>query len=41
MLSDYYDIRGYDARGIPTRATLESLGLGVEASAAAEFATLR
>jgi aldehyde:ferredoxin oxidoreductase len=40
MLQHYYDIRGYDTRGIPTRATLESLGLGAEADAAEAFATV-
>jgi aldehyde:ferredoxin oxidoreductase len=40
LLQHYYDIRGYDARGIPTRATLEALGLAVEARAAEQFATL-
>jgi aldehyde:ferredoxin oxidoreductase len=41
MLQHYYDIRGYDARGVPTRATLEELGLGAEAAAAEAYATLR
>jgi aldehyde:ferredoxin oxidoreductase len=41
LLQHYYDIRGYDTRGIPTRATLDGLGLGAEASAAEAFATLR
>ena len=40
LLQHYYDIRGYDRRGIPTRATLERLGLAAEAAAAAEHATL-
>jgi aldehyde:ferredoxin oxidoreductase len=40
LLQHYYDIRGYDARGIPTRATLEALGLAAEARAAEQFATL-
>jgi aldehyde:ferredoxin oxidoreductase len=40
LLQHYYDIRGYDARGIPTRATLQALGLAVEARAAEQFATL-
>jgi aldehyde:ferredoxin oxidoreductase len=40
LLQHYYDIRGYDERGIPTRATLESLGLASEAAAAEQFATL-
>jgi len=40
LLQHYYDIRGYDRRGIPTRETLERLGLGAEAKAAEEHATL-
>jgi aldehyde:ferredoxin oxidoreductase len=40
LLQHYYDIRGYDRRGIPTRATLEELGLGAEAAAAEAHATL-
>jgi len=28
LLDHYYDIRGWDSRGVPTRATLERLGLG-------------
>ena len=40
LLQHYYDIRGYDRRGIPTRETLEHLGLGAEAKAAEEHATL-
>jgi len=40
LLQHYYDIRGYDRRGIPTRATLERLGLAAEAAAAEPFATL-
>jgi len=34
LLQHYYDIRGYDRRGIPTRATLDRLGLATEAAAA-------
>ena len=41
LLQHYYDIRGYDTRGVPTRATLESLGLHEEASAAEAYATIR
>ena len=41
LLQHYYDIRGYDTRGVPTRATLEDLGLGAEAAAAEAYATLR
>ena len=40
LLGHYYDIRGYDRRGIPTRATLEHLGLSAEADAVAGVATL-
>ena len=40
LLQHYYDIRGYDRRGIPTMATLERLGLAAEAAAAAEHATI-
>ena len=40
LLQHYYDIRGYDRRGIPTRATLERLGLTAEAAAAEKFGTL-
>ncbi len=40
LLQHYYDIRGYDGRGIPTRETLERLGLAAEAAAAERFATL-
>ena len=40
LLQHYYDIRGYDHRGIPTRETLERLGLGAEAQAAEAFAAL-
>lgn len=41
LLQHYYDIRGYDDRGIPTMETLERLGLAQEALAAAEVATIR
>jgi len=40
LLQHYYDRRGYDRRGIPTRATLAKLGLQEEAAAAAKFASL-
>ncbi|MDD8015359.1 MAG: aldehyde ferredoxin oxidoreductase family protein [Acidobacteriota bacterium] len=30
LLQHYYDLRGYDRRGIPTKATLERLGLAEE-----------
>lgn len=40
LLQHYYDQRGYDRRGIPTRATLEKLGLTREADVAAKYATL-
>jgi len=32
MLSDYYQVRGWDDRGIPTKERLERLGLALEAS---------
>ena len=40
LLQHYYDIRGYDGRGIPTRSTLERLGLAVEARAAKPFGSV-
>ncbi len=40
LLQHYYDQRGYDRRGIPTRATLEKLGLAEEAAVAAKFGRL-
>ena len=40
LLQHYYDIRGYDNRGIPTRATLDRLGLGAEGTAAGKFGRL-
>jgi len=40
LLQHYYDIRGYDRRGIPTKATLEALGLAAEAAAVEAHATL-
>jgi aldehyde:ferredoxin oxidoreductase len=40
LLQHYYDLRGYDKRGIPTRATLERLGLAAEAKAAEEYGSL-
>jgi aldehyde:ferredoxin oxidoreductase len=40
LLQHYYDQRGYDHRGIPTKATLEKLGLTKEAAAAEKVATL-
>ena len=40
MLQHYYDQRGYDRRGIPTKATLAKLGLLEEAAAAEKFASL-
>ena len=40
LLQHYYDQRGYDKRGIPTRALLEKLGLSREAEDAARYATL-
>jgi len=40
LLQHYYDQRGYDRRGIPTRATLAGLDLAAEAEAAAKFGSL-
>ena len=40
LLQHYYDIRGYDRRGIPTLATLEKLGLSAEAAAARKYGSL-
>ncbi len=40
LLQHYYDIRGYDNRGIPTRTTLDRLGLSQEARTAEKFGTL-
>ena len=40
LLQHYYDLRGYDKRGIPTKATLERLGLPAEGREAEKFGTL-
>jgi aldehyde:ferredoxin oxidoreductase len=40
LLQHYYDQRGYDNRGIPTKALLEKLGLSREAAAAEKYARL-
>ncbi|HUT07851.1 MAG TPA: aldehyde ferredoxin oxidoreductase C-terminal domain-containing protein, partial [Candidatus Latescibacteria bacterium] len=40
LLQHYYDIRGYDKRGIPTKVTLERLGLAEEAKAAEKFGSV-
>jgi aldehyde:ferredoxin oxidoreductase len=40
LLQHYYDFRGYDERGIPTRDTLHRLGLAAEATEAGEFGLL-
>jgi len=40
LLQVYYDRRGWDRRGIPTRATLEGLGLAAEAARLAEHVEL-
>jgi aldehyde:ferredoxin oxidoreductase len=40
LLQHYYDQRGYDRRGIPTKATLAKLGLTAEAAAAEKYASL-
>ncbi len=40
LLQHYYDLRGYDLRGIPTKATLERLGVAEEGRAAEKFGKL-
>ena len=40
LLQHYYDQRGYDNRGIPTKATLAKLGIEAEGRAAEKYATL-
>jgi aldehyde:ferredoxin oxidoreductase len=40
LLQHYYDQRGYDRRGIPTKATLNRLDLGREAAEAEKYANL-
>jgi aldehyde:ferredoxin oxidoreductase len=40
LLQHYYDQRGYDNRGIPTRETLGKLGLSGEAADAEKYAKL-
>jgi aldehyde:ferredoxin oxidoreductase len=40
LLQHYYDIRGYDTRGIPTLATLDRLGLPFEAAGARKLGEL-
>jgi len=40
LLQHYYDLRGYDKRGIPTKATLERLGVAAEGRAAEKYGTL-
>ncbi len=40
LLQHYYDQRGYDNRGIPTRETLKKLGLAREAAEAETCARL-
>jgi aldehyde:ferredoxin oxidoreductase len=40
LLQHYYDIRGYDKRGIPTKATLERLGTAEEGRAAERYGKL-
>ena len=40
LLQHYYDIRGYDRRGLPTKATLGRLELGAEAAAAEKYGGL-
>jgi aldehyde:ferredoxin oxidoreductase len=40
LLQHYYDLRGYDRRGIPTKATLERLGVADEARTAEKCGSL-
>ena len=40
LLQHYYDQRGYDRRGIPTKATLDRLGIAAEGRAAEKFGSL-
>jgi aldehyde:ferredoxin oxidoreductase len=40
LLQHYYDQRGYDNRGIPSKATLKKVGLESEAAIAEKFAIL-
>ncbi len=40
LLQHYYDQRGYDRRGIPTKATLQALGLDAEAASVSRVARL-
>ena len=40
LLQHYYDIRGYDKRGIPTKATLARLGTVAEGRAAEKYGKL-
>ncbi len=40
LLQHYYDQRGYDRRGIPTKATLERLDLSREAAEAERYGKL-
>jgi aldehyde:ferredoxin oxidoreductase len=40
LLQHYYDIRGYDRRGVPTKKTLAELGLEAEAAKAERFGKL-
>lgn len=40
LLQHYYDLRGYDRRGLPTKATLERLGVAEEGRAAQRFGSL-
>jgi aldehyde:ferredoxin oxidoreductase len=41
LLQSYYDKRGWDDRGIPTKATLEKLGLAKEATELASCVSLK
>ena len=41
LLDHYYDIRGWDKRGVPTRKTMESVGLAREAEELARVTQVR
>jgi len=41
LLGYYYEKRGWDDRGIPTKVTFERLGLGKEAEQLARFVELK
>lgn len=41
LLDSYYDLRGWDKRGIPTKQTAEKLGLSLEAREVEKFTKLK